>query len=53
MCAVTWVFLLHFHDCFMQEAENVELKPGVMRACKDERSMFCKGVVPGGARMFR
>lgn len=33
--------------------ENVELRPGILRACKDERAMFCKGVVPGGARMFR
>jgi len=35
------------------EAENIELRPGILRACKDERPMFCKGVVPGGARMFR
>lgn len=35
------------------EAENVELRPGIMRVCKDERLMFCKGVQPGGARMFR
>lgn len=41
------------HAVCPQEAENVELRPGVMRACKDERHMFCKGVIPGGARMFR
>ncbi len=35
------------------EAENVELRPGVMRVCKQERLTFCRGVVPGGARMFR
>ncbi|KAJ9518654.1 hypothetical protein QJQ45_018663 [Haematococcus lacustris] len=36
-----------------QEAESVELQPGLMKVCKDERSMFCQSVVPGGARMFR
>jgi len=35
------------------EAENVELRPGILRLCKDERSMFCKDVVPGSARVFR
>ncbi|KAL6765625.1 hypothetical protein V8C86DRAFT_2455787 [Haematococcus lacustris] len=35
------------------EAESVELQPGLMKVCKDERSMFCQSVVPGGARMFR
>ncbi|GFH10065.1 uncharacterized protein HaLaN_05313 [Haematococcus lacustris] len=34
------------------EAESVELQPGLMKVCKDERSMFCQSVVPGGARMF-
>lgn len=31
----------------------MELRPGVMKACKDERAMFCKDVVPGSARVFR
>ncbi|GAX78146.1 hypothetical protein CEUSTIGMA_g5588.t1 [Chlamydomonas eustigma] len=36
-----------------QEAENVELKVGVMKICRDERQLYCKGVAPGQARMFR
>jgi len=36
-----------------QEAENVELRPGILKSCKDERTMFCKNVAPGQARVFR
>lgn len=36
-----------------EEAENLELRPGIMRMCKEERSTFCKGVAPGQARLFR
>lgn len=36
-----------------QEAENVELRPGLLKACVDERQMFCKDVQPGQARVFR
>lgn len=36
-----------------QEAENVELRPGLLRSCADERQMFCGEVQPGQARVFR
>lgn len=36
-----------------QEAEHIELRPGLMQACADERAAFCKGVAPGSARVFR
>lgn len=36
-----------------QEAESVELRLGLMKSCVDERSMFCKGVATGQARVFR
>lgn len=35
------------------EAENIELRPSLMRACTDEHTMFCKDVAPGSARVFR
>ena len=35
------------------EAENIELRPSLMRACSDEHTMFCKDVSPGSARVFR
>ena len=31
----------------------MELRPGILKICKDERVMFCKGVSPGQARVFR
>ncbi len=31
----------------------MELRPGLLKACRDERAMFCKDVVPGQARVFR
>jgi hypothetical protein len=40
-------------DLWLQESENVELRPTLLKACKDERQMFCKNVIPGGARLFR
>ncbi len=36
-----------------QEADNIELRTGIMKICRDERNMFCKGVAPGQARVFR
>ncbi|KAG2445817.1 hypothetical protein HXX76_000421 [Chlamydomonas incerta] len=36
-----------------QEAENVELRPGLMRTCRSERRTFCGSVQPGQARVFR
>lgn len=35
------------------QAETMELRPGLLKACKDEKAMFCKDVVPGSARLFR
>ena len=36
-----------------QEAETVELRPGIVRVCREERAVFCKEVSPGSARLFR
>lgn len=36
-----------------QEAENVELRPGLLRVCRAERRVFCGAVAPGQARVFR
>ncbi|KXZ55868.1 hypothetical protein GPECTOR_2g1419 [Gonium pectorale] len=36
-----------------QEAENVQLVPGLLRTCRNERRTFCVGVAPGQARVFR
>ncbi|GFR46876.1 hypothetical protein Agub_g8517 [Astrephomene gubernaculifera] len=36
-----------------QEAENVELRPGLLRTCRNERRAFCSAVSPGQARVFR
>jgi hypothetical protein len=35
------------------EAESVELRPSLIRACVGERQLFCKDVRPGNARVFR
>ncbi len=35
------------------EAEDIELRPGIMRVCRQERQLFCKEVIAGQARMFR
>lgn len=37
----------------IQEAQNFELRPSLKRACAEERSVFCKDVRTGGARVFR
>eukprot|EP00879_Flechtneria_rotunda_P002629 GHRR01002831.1.p1 GENE.GHRR01002831.1~~GHRR01002831.1.p1 ORF type:complete len:772 (+),score=213.92 GHRR01002831.1:193-2316(+) len=36
-----------------QEAEHIELRPNLLKACADERQAFCKSVAPGSARVFR
>ena len=36
-----------------KESSNIELNIGLLKACKDERKLFCKGVQPGQARVFR
>lgn len=36
-----------------QEAEHIELRPNLLKACADERQAFCAGVAPGSARVFR
>ena len=36
-----------------KEVDNIELNVGLLRACKDERTLFCGGVAPGQARVFR
>lgn len=36
-----------------KEAESVQLNAGLLRACAGERSLFCRGVQPGSARVFR
>lgn len=35
------------------EADSVELRPSLLKACAEERSAFCKSVAPGQARVFR
>jgi Golgi apparatus protein 1 len=35
------------------EAETIELNQGLLKACRDERALFCKEVAPGQARVFR
>ncbi|WIA10933.1 hypothetical protein OEZ85_011098 [Tetradesmus obliquus] len=37
----------------IKEADNVNLNVGLLRACANERSLFCRGVAPGSARVFR
>lgn len=37
----------------VKEADNVKLNVGLLRACSNERSLFCRGVQPGSARVFR
>jgi Golgi apparatus protein 1 len=36
-----------------QEADNIQLNQGLMRTCAAERSLFCRDVQPGSARVFR
>lgn len=36
-----------------QEAEHIELRPNLLKACADERQSFCKSVQPGSGRVFR
>jgi len=36
-----------------KESSNIELNVGLLKACKDERKLFCKDVQPGQARVFR
>ncbi|KAF8068300.1 hypothetical protein HT031_001987 [Scenedesmus sp. PABB004] len=36
-----------------QEAEHIELRPNLLKACSDERTTFCANVKPGSARVFR
>jgi Golgi apparatus protein 1 len=36
-----------------QEAEHIELRPNLLKACADERQAFCANVQPGSARIFR
>lgn len=36
-----------------QEADNIQLNQGLLRACAAERSLFCRDVQPGAARVFR
>jgi Golgi apparatus protein 1 len=36
-----------------QEADNIQLSQGLLRACAAERSLFCADVQPGSARVFR
>eukprot|EP00798_Chlamydomonas_sp_ICE-L_P010489 gene10489-8455_t len=42
-------------EMLLEEKENdsVELSVGLLKACKSERQLFCKGVQPGSARVFR
>eukprot|EP00878_Enallax_costatus_P020866 GHUV01022075.1.p1 GENE.GHUV01022075.1~~GHUV01022075.1.p1 ORF type:complete len:715 (+),score=210.45 GHUV01022075.1:1362-3506(+) len=36
-----------------QEAEHIELRPNLLKACSNERQTFCGNVQPGSARVFR
>ena len=36
-----------------QEAEHIELRPNLLKACADERQSFCRNVQPGAGRVFR
>jgi Golgi apparatus protein 1 len=36
-----------------QEAENIMLRPGLLKACANERSVFCDKVKGGNGRVFR
>ena len=36
-----------------KESENIGMTPNLLHACKDERSLFCRRVAPGQARVFR
>lgn len=57
-CAHTWPLLLppcRKEELLLEEKEssNIELNMGLLKACKDERKLFCKDVQPGQARVFR
>jgi hypothetical protein len=36
-----------------QEAEHIELRPNLLKACADERQAFCSNVQAGSGRVFR
>jgi hypothetical protein len=36
-----------------QEAEHIELRPNLLKACADERQAFCSKVQAGSGRVFR
>lgn len=36
-----------------QEAEHIELRPNLLKACADERQTFCRSVQAGSGRVFR
>jgi Golgi apparatus protein 1 len=36
-----------------QQAERIELRPGLLKACANERALFCKDVKTGNGRVFR
>jgi hypothetical protein len=36
-----------------QEAETIELRPNLLKACADERAHFCMNVQAGAGRVFR
>jgi Golgi apparatus protein 1 len=36
-----------------KESANIELNVSLLKACRDERKLFCKDVQPGQARVFR
>ncbi|GBF99737.1 hypothetical protein Rsub_12450 [Raphidocelis subcapitata] len=36
-----------------QQAEHIELRPGLLAACATERGMFCRDVKGGSGRVFR
>jgi hypothetical protein len=35
------------------EAEHIELRPNLLKACADERQAFCRNVQAGYGRVFR
>lgn len=36
-----------------KEAETVQMSANLLQTCAAERSLFCRGVAPGSARVFR
>ncbi|KAG1658887.1 hypothetical protein FOA52_000675 [Chlamydomonas sp. UWO 241] len=36
-----------------EEADSIQLRPGLLRKCRSEVRVFCKDVSPGDARLFR